>query len=218
LGLTPTAETWAALVSTSLDGLSRERIWQEIHKGLASRPAAWWRVVSASGHVRELIPGVCDHQQDIARHLEGVTADDDPLVSLAVILAPAATPELWLWLQKEPCPREQQRRLRELCSARATLLHGCSLAARRRLLRGPDAALLVRLLICRGEIPEAATWLADEQACGPLPPLLSASDLLAAGIPAGPRIGQLLVAITDLQLSGTLSERTAALAWALRQP
>jgi tRNA nucleotidyltransferase/poly(A) polymerase len=218
LGLTPTAETWAALVSTSLDGLSRERIWQEIHKGLASRPAAWWKSVSASGHVPELIPCVSDHQQDIAQHLEAVTKEDDPMVALAVILAPAASPELWQWLQKEPCAREQQRRLRELCSARATLLHGCSLAVRRRLLRGPDAALLVRLLTCCGEVPEAATWLADEQACGPLPPLLTASDLLAAGIPPGPRIGQLLAASIDLQLTGALSERTAALTWALRQP
>ncbi len=217
LDLTPTPETWAALIHTSLNGLSRERIWQEIKKGLSFQPAAWWRVLVASGHLAEVLPLADVDLTLIEQRLAHVTCNDDPLLPLAIILAPGASPELWQWLQKEPVPRDQQRRLREICSAAAILVSGCPLAMRRRLLRGPVAVIIVRLLTCCAQLPEAAQWLADEQALGELPPLVTADDLLSAGIPAGPRLGRLLNEITDLQLTGTLTQRSAAVAWALRQ-
>lgn len=217
LDLTPTPETWSALISTSLEGLSRERIWQEVKKGLSVQPAAWWRALVASGHLAEVLPLAETDLTLIAAQLAQVTGGDDALLPLAIIFAQSASPAFWQWLQKEPVPRDHQRRLREICTGAATLVRGCPLALRRRLLRGPDGAIIVRLLACCAQVPEAVQWLAEEQAQGELPPLINASDLLSAGIPAGPRIGRLLSEITDLQLTNTLTERSAALAWALRQ-
>ncbi|MCK6556782.1 CCA tRNA nucleotidyltransferase [Candidatus Binatia bacterium] len=45
------------------------------------------------------------------------------------------------------------------------------------------------------------------------PPLLRGRDLLALGLRPGPRVGQLLAAVADAQLDGTLRTRDEALAW-----
>ena len=45
------------------------------------------------------------------------------------------------------------------------------------------------------------------------PPLLRGEDVLALGVPPGPRVGELLHEAADLQLEGTLADRAAALAW-----
>jgi poly(A) polymerase len=45
------------------------------------------------------------------------------------------------------------------------------------------------------------------------PPLLRGDDVLAAGVPSGPRVGELLKEAAELQLEGRLAERVAALAW-----
>lgn len=44
-------------------------------------------------------------------------------------------------------------------------------------------------------------------------PLVNGRDVLALGIPAGPRVGELLTAIQDLQLEGGLKTREEALGW-----
>jgi putative nucleotidyltransferase with HDIG domain len=48
------------------------------------------------------------------------------------------------------------------------------------------------------------------------PPLLRGEDVLAAGVPAGPRVGELLREAADRQMEGGFADREAALAW-LRQ-
>lgn len=45
------------------------------------------------------------------------------------------------------------------------------------------------------------------------PPLLDGRDVVAAGVPEGPRVGALLAEASDLQLEGGLRDRAAALAW-----
>jgi poly(A) polymerase len=45
------------------------------------------------------------------------------------------------------------------------------------------------------------------------PPLLRGDDVLARGVPPGPRVGELLREAADLQLEGTLVDRAAALEW-----
>jgi tRNA nucleotidyltransferase/poly(A) polymerase len=45
------------------------------------------------------------------------------------------------------------------------------------------------------------------------PPLLTGNDLLAAGVPAGRAVGQMLAALRDLQLDGGLATRDAAIEW-----
>ena len=49
------------------------------------------------------------------------------------------------------------------------------------------------------------------------PPLVTGNDLLAAGVPAGRAIGQVLAALRALQLDGVLTTRDAALEWATTQ-
>ena len=49
------------------------------------------------------------------------------------------------------------------------------------------------------------------------PPLVTGNDLLAAGVPAGRAVGQVLAALRALQLDGVLTTRDAALEWATTQ-
>ena len=49
------------------------------------------------------------------------------------------------------------------------------------------------------------------------PPLVTGNDLLAAGVPAGRAMGQVLAALRALQLDGVLTTRDAALEWATTQ-
>ena len=213
LELTATSDTWAALCATELIGLSRERIWDEIRKGLSQRPAAWFQAVVASGHLSELLPFISELSEPTIFQLKRVQPDDDLLVALSVILFPHAGNELWTRMQNEPIPRELLRRLRAICQAASQLTAGCPLTMRRRICRGADAHLVGRVLTCLQQVPEIMKWVADEVAVGPLPTLISAADLLAAGIPKGPRIGHLLNEVIDKQLCGDLSDRAAALGW-----
>jgi len=45
------------------------------------------------------------------------------------------------------------------------------------------------------------------------PPLVNGRDVMALGIPAGPRVGELLGEAQDLQLEGGLKTREEALEW-----
>jgi putative nucleotidyltransferase with HDIG domain len=45
------------------------------------------------------------------------------------------------------------------------------------------------------------------------PPLLRGADVLAAGVPAGPQVGELLREAAELQLEGRLTDRAAAAEW-----
>lgn len=213
LELTTTSETWAALCATELSGLSRERIWDEIRKGLSCRPAAWFHALVTSGHSTEVWPIDVEFTEQTVAQLSRVQPDDDAIVPLQIILFPNAEPALWTWLQNEPIPRDLMRRIRSISQAAAQLIAGCPLAQRRRICRSADAQVIARVLTCLQQVPEITAWVADEAALGPLAPLVSAADLLAAGIPKGPRIGQLLNKITDKQLRGELSDSDAARRW-----
>lgn len=213
LGFAIEPETWNAIVATPLSGLSRERIWQELDKGLSCRPAEWIRLVAEAGK----LPDICPFLGDAAGAAVPNDAADGPRdLALALLLAPIPDADLLPWLEAEPIPRERLARLRWLRSAAAALRENPGIPVRRRLLRHADAPLLVRYLQCREEVPQAAAWLADEQAAGALPVLLRAPDLLAAGIPPGPTIGRLLRAIEDAQLAGEIGSRDDALVLAAR--
>ena len=213
LELTATSDTWAALCATELSGLSRERIWQEIQKGLSHRPAAWFHTVVASGHLSEVWPINVESTDSIIAHLRRVQPDDAVIVALTILCLPLAGPAWWTWLQSEPVPRDLLRRLQSLCLAVNHLISGCPLAMRRRICRSADAHVVGRVLTCLQQVPEILDWLAIEADIGPMAPLVTAQDLLAAGIPTGPRIGHLLHEITDKQLRGELSDSEAARRW-----
>lgn len=215
LGFTCTGDTWSALCSTSLEGLSRERIWQEWDKALsAAGRSRWLGLVQETGHLHEVCPLLGPVTAAIAQ-LEQITPDDDALLPGALVLAAAPAAALWPWLLANPLPRERIQRLRWLREGADALVAGAAVPARRRLFQHADAALLVRYLAIRGEVPQAAAWLATERQAGPFTPLLRAGDLLAAGIRPGPEVGRLLRLVEDAQLSGEVADRSAALSLAL---
>lgn len=89
----------------------------------------------------------------------------------------------------------------------------------------PDASLVADVLRVRARgghgDAAAAAWFAA-QAGRPRteidpPPLLTGSDLLAAGMPEGPGIGTALQRVRDLQLDGAVTSRDEALAAALAE-
>ena len=49
------------------------------------------------------------------------------------------------------------------------------------------------------------------------PPLLNGRDLLEAGFPEGPKIGQILRSVEEQQLEGTLTRREDALRWVKKE-
>ena len=93
-----------------------------------------------------------------------------------------------------------------------------------------DAPLLADVLRARAAVgrgsPEVAAWFTAQTTRPRVevdpPPLLSGSDLLAAGVPAGRDVGAALQRIRALQLDGAISTREQAIAAALagrgRQP
>ncbi|RKY21957.1 MAG: CCA tRNA nucleotidyltransferase [Planctomycetota bacterium] len=74
---------------------------------------------------------------------------------------------------------------------------------------------------CHGDthaLPVIEAMLAQlaEEALVP-PPLLTGADVLALGVPPGPRVGALLNEAVDLQLEGQLPDRGRGLAWLARR-
>ena len=84
-----------------------------------------------------------------------------------------------------------------------------------------DAFLLADLLRARADCgrgsAEAAVWVTAQlerpkDELDP-PPLLTGSDLLAAGVPAGRAMGEMLARLRSRQLDGEIATREAALEW-----
>ncbi len=204
LGLSWDPTSWAAVCQTDLQGLSRERVVQEIDKGLgSSNPGGWLRMLEASGHLPEVFPlTTAEPGATVLDHLEG--GPDARIVAALGVVDGSS------WWETLPLSRDRQRRLAWLQEGTKRLLTA-SVADRRRWLRHPDGADLAALV---GE--QAQQWLAMEPAT--LPPLLTPKDLLALGRRPGPRLGQLLREVEDAQLEGRLATTAEALAWVAAQP
>lgn len=213
LGFTCDPATWSALCTTTIEGLSRERIWQEWDKALhAPGRTAWLRLLVDSGHLLSICP-LLQLTSLVFSQLDQITPEDDPLLSDGIVLAHTSSPAIWPWLTSNPLPRERIRRLRWLRETAEALACELPIAQRRRLLQHPDAALLVRYLALRGEVPLAGQWLATERKAGSFIPFLRANDLLAFGLQPGPEIGRLLRQLEDAQLSGEIPNVASAKAW-----
>jgi len=219
LDLAPEPATWAALTNTSLDGLSRERIVDEWQKGLRGPGRGRWvELLHRSGHLGELGPAEPSSPSALAAALERLTATDPPATRAALWLVAHGSGAGAAWLEAQPLPRQFVEAVTWMLvqAERHVAIPALPLAARRRLLRHPLAAGLARLLACRWPDDTAVAAIvagqAAEAACA-FTPWLRAGDLLAAGLPPGPRIGELLRAAEDAQLAGDLLTRDAALAW-----
>lgn len=75
------------------------------------------------------------------------------------------------------------------------------------LLKNNDVVYLIKKR--KSEICER--WICEESE--PIPPLLTGEDILAAGIPEGPRVRDYLELLRDQQLDGKLMTRESALKW-----
>jgi len=118
--------------------------------------------------------------------------------------------------------RELRRLVERAWVVRRGLRDALGGAARARLLRDPgwEAGCDLALAWARSSGASDATLVAQRGwragvSDGELFPeaLLTSADLLAAGVPRGPRLGELLRGLEDAQLDGALADRDAALAW-----
>ena len=100
-----------------------------------------------------------------------------------------------------------------------------STAQQKRLLADPYAfqAMLLRKAQRRGDpwfdnMQLAITRLENDGIGISPPPLLTGTDLIAAGLPPGPRFKPLLDAAYDAQLDGRVRDKPAALKWVMQPP
>ncbi len=228
LGFAVEDSTWAAARACAISGLSRERVMEEWRKALAGAPGAYLRLCHAAERLSELTPPL--HGFSGAEIAAAASALDrlaaaalPPEVredaALAAWLAPASPDTASAWLATQPLERALVKRIAWLLQAHAQAgeFPGLSVpgAPADRARAGRGGARGART---RGAPGGACDHRADapgrgaEQAVGPLPILVTGDDLLALGIPAGKRIGELLRRCEDDQLAGALATRDQALA------
>jgi tRNA nucleotidyltransferase/poly(A) polymerase len=211
--------TWAAVCSTTLEGLSAERLIQELDKALAGPGRSrWLGLLVDSGHLRELCPALADLPADalvaLGRRLDRLETQDPLAVRLASWLEPADPIAARTWLLSRPLPATVVRNVQWLLDQvhAVDALPIRPVAERRRLWRHAAGPLLVRLLVlCRDE---AIRTLVDEAVAEQQRewrPPLRADDLLALGLAPGPRLGAMLRTIEDAHLEGRIADRSAAL-------
>ena len=202
--------------------VSAERIGMEVRRMLLDpRRAAALKQLEACKLLVEVLPEVALLPRDVQkatravlRHLDGPTLS----VALAATLHRAGGPDV---------AREVSRRLRftnkEADRSEWLLSHLEQIAAadrlawpqlQRILVHEGGAELVQLLMVITGET--AATRLCREKFALPAEvlnpaPLVDGSDLLAAGVPAGPDVGKLLEQIRDAQLAGTVTSQEQAL-------
>ena len=219
--------TWAALVATELSGLSSERLMQELTKALEGPGRSLWLdLLRQSGHLAGLCAPLAEVDAamvtTLGRRLDRL-ADGDPLaVRLALWLSPLPHAVAKRWLMSQPLPAAVVRTVQWLLEHGRSLVEQPArpLAARRRLWRHADGRWLGRLLTLVQDDPaqsEAVRTLMaelDHDLATTWVPLVKADDLLALGLPSGPRLGAVLRDTEDADLEGRFADRAAALAYA----
>ncbi len=233
-------DTWAAVRSISLAGLSAERLIQEWDKALAgptSGRGRFLRLCAASGRLAEVTPplATASHERiaSTAAALERLPSDAPLDAAAALWLAPAdPTSAVAMWLATQPVEKSRLRRLMWLVNHLAIWdmtggphsWIGVGLAGRRRFAMHADAPTLVAALRARafsgkaGEsVEEYAVAVAQEQALGTTggawKRLLSGDDLKSCGVPAGAEMGLWLRRCEDAELEQKFADRAAGLAW-----
>lgn len=226
-GFSVESATWSALVATELSGLSSERLMQELSKALEGPGRSLWLdLLRQSGHLAGLCAPLAEVDAatvtTLGRRLDRL-ADGDPLaLRLALWLSPLALVVAKRWLTQQPLPAAVVRTVQWLSEHGRSLvdLQARPLAARRRLWRHADGRWLGRLLVLVYDDPaqsEAVRTLMaelDRDLATNWVPLVKADDLLALGLPPGPRLGAVLRDTEDADLEGRFPDRAAALTYA----
>ena len=243
LDLAPTAAVLAGarVAAPALENVSRERVAQELERLLLGRaPQDGLRLLGQLGLIEHCLPDWVGGRAELLwRVIEELdlpsgALDRETLLALgfAVLLGgetPAdAGPDLLDSLRPS---RRRRRQVRDLWTGHAHLeeLAGRPLARaqRLRLYRDENWSALMRLALAwrraRGQAERELLALAAEaSALTPAElwpaPLLTARDLVAAGLQPGPAFGVLLEELEEAQLAGEVECRDQALAWlALRR-
>lgn len=222
-----------------LRGISRERIGQEVRLMLTgSDPVRAAELIEGLGLDGPALNGDCLEVEHGT--LAGVTGDeaDYALALTAWMLDRAraggsleevaryaeneALDVLGVW-RKALCLSNEDRdgmaRLMRLI-ARAHGWDGLSVAKRKRLLAEPgwDDALRLMRVVGPGDVIERIEAEALPLMMAGVAPerFVNGDDLLEMGVPAGPRVGELLEGVYDAQLEGRVKDREAGLAWVKR--
>jgi len=212
--------------------VSPERIAAEL-RAMVSRPGRQQalELLAATGLAREILPEVLPP----GTHASGpwqqaariVGALDEPSLpqALAVLASPAATGHLASIISRLRLSNHEAKTAAWLLDGLTTLgdephLAGWSWSRLQPWVAHPQAPLLADLLraraACAAGDPAAAAFFSarvarPRQEIDP-PPLVTGSDVMAAGVPAGPAVGLALARIRTLQLDGVIATREAALA------
>ena len=220
--------------------VSPERIAAEL-RAMVSRPGRRraLELLDETGLAREVLPEVAPADGDDSARASWqqaariIDALDEPDLStaLAAIFETAGDERLRHAAHKLRLSNREVKLACWLVDAVATLGNATAeeLAARpwsqvQPLLAHDDAFLLADLLRARADCgrgnPEAAAWVTG-QASRPKaeldpPPLVTGSDLMAAGIPEGRAVGAALAALRAKQLDGEITSREAAIEWVRR--
>jgi len=235
LGLTTEPQTRAAARAEldSLRGVSPERLRMEYEKMFQGpRPAEAFAALRELGAHERCLPGWLDGPAGDARLrcLSALGPVIEPLVGFAALLDPdpgvadlheldAATTTLE-WLRPS---RELRRAVIELWQLQGPLVQAAagsaSRADRLRLYRAGAWKAAALLFTARGvgTLAGLATLEAERAALEPEElqprPLLTSQDLVDAGVPRGPRFGELLRRLETEQLDGLIVDRSGAIAW-----
>ncbi len=220
--------TWAAVreAAGEVRHVSMERVRDEVHKMLqTARPGLGLRLMHDSGILRAVVPALAEAVgQDAevpARVLDRLAGREAEVLwaALAWPLGPEGAGRLARGLRHSRRMGDAMRGAAEVGRTIRTL-PAPDVVAEKRLLRSPHAPVAIEVL---------AAWLAEtgeEDACvrhardrleewSPqdlFPPrLLTGNDLVAAGIPSGQRIGEVLRALEDAQLRGEVLDRDDAI-------
>lgn len=221
----------------NLEGTSVERVLEELRRTFAwPNPARAYRTLADCGLLAEVAPWASGDVDLRAARLEHLPADlSDPVDPAAAAL---------LVILESGDPSEMEQHLRSLKPSKALLTHWQQLltlrstcaslaggdpdpAARARALREPAAPVALALALAGARaagdadlatgLQSLQAWFAEHGDELRPAPLLSASDLIAAGIAPGPEIGRLLRALEDAQLRGEISDESGARAWLERE-
>jgi tRNA nucleotidyltransferase/poly(A) polymerase len=211
--------------------VSPERVAAEL-RAMMERPGRGQalELLEATGLAREILADVAPRPADRPRWHESariVAALDEPDLPLALAAlgedAPAAMSRLATRLRLSNHEGRTAawltEALRMLGSADATALRSWPRSRLQPWLAHDATPALADLLRARATVgrgdPAAAAWFtgvpARPHAERDPPPLLTGADLLAAGIPAGPALGDALARARVLQLDGAVTTKAEAL-------
>jgi poly(A) polymerase len=216
----------AAAEKSGIARLSGERIAREMLKLLAAEnPVAVLRVMAASGILGEVLPGELNFArlERLAEHDADAFFTPDPLLRLAALLPSdiAATETI---AQNWKLSNAQRERLADLAGAQEKIVSYLSVKEVRKLLyRIGPARVRDRVVLKWAEDPKAGNvtnWrallaMADDNWPKPQFPL-TGRDVMLAGVPQGPLVGQILKEVEDWWIDADFIEDEFSIAERLK--